>query len=227
MGLLTTTFGTSAVLVCVTGVSVAGPTRSHTVEGVARDAVGRAIVVDASGTSWTVRGLTAWPAGISGQAVAVTGSPEPAPAPTEGARTVEGGTAGGAKAERALAQATWALRPPSGQWKVQISDGSGNATTVEATVDGVRWRYAPVVAERSSSGVYSGGEPAAGSARPAAVQALWAAVGQARAALAEQGAARSMGTVLVRLEGSGGEAVIILSPGHAAEALLSALTGLR
>ncbi len=49
--------------------------------------------------------------------------------------------------------------PPALPWTVNYADGSANAYRLEATAGGVRFVYEPVTPERSSTGMYSGGDP--------------------------------------------------------------------
>jgi hypothetical protein len=48
---------------------------------------------------------------------------------------------------------------PAPPWSLVYADGSANLFRFEATADGVRFVYEPMTPERSSSGMYSGGDP--------------------------------------------------------------------
>jgi hypothetical protein len=47
-------------------------------------------------------------------------------------------------------------------WEVRYSDGSGNRTSIWSDPAGAGWAYDPVQPIESSSGTYSGGDPATG-----------------------------------------------------------------
>jgi hypothetical protein len=48
---------------------------------------------------------------------------------------------------------------PAAPWSLVYADGAANVYGFDATPDGVVFAYEPMTPERSSSGVYSGGEP--------------------------------------------------------------------
>jgi len=175
--------------------------------GVAQDAKGGAVVV-VGGAVIYLEGVGAWPDGAVGAAVRVQGArvlrrqlPE-ATVGDDGA--VSQGAAPGSEQEVVLAPETELLgfAPP---WSLRYDDGSHNVLDVaRATVDApVTWSYAPMTPARSSSGVYSGGDPAEGALPAAAGFALWGLV-QAAEKVASDGGARPMGTGELRVT-EGGE----------------------
>jgi len=87
----------------------------------------------------------------------------------------------------------------SAPWTLHIDDGSHNLTTVKQPAEGpATWWYAPVKAAESSSGEYSGGEPAQGTVAKAQLARLWDILGHAeRSAESPAPRAREMGTLQV------------------------------
>jgi acetylornithine deacetylase/succinyl-diaminopimelate desuccinylase-like protein len=83
---------------------------------------------------------------------------------------------------------------PDTPWTLRFDGGSHDLTRIEHTGDEASWAYEPVTPEQSSSGTYSGGEPASGELPAEAIEALWAEV---RAAIDDTGShvdTRAMGT---------------------------------
>ncbi len=90
---------------------------------------------------------------------------------------------------------------PAAPWTVRVFDGSGNVwrlsrdgSALPATV-----AYEPMTPERSSSGVYSGGEPASGRLTVAQEGHLWQHVARVQGDTAHHITARRMGTVAVEV----------------------------
>ena len=108
---------------------------------------------------------------------------------------------------------------PVAPWRVVVADGSNNVTRVESTGAAVGWVYEPMTPERSSSGVYSGGEPAAGTLDPAATEALWTAVSQALSDASGHAQARAMGTISLSVTIDGDTQAVVLTPAAGAELL--------
>jgi hypothetical protein len=96
--------------------------------------------------------------------------------------------------------------------RLVISDGSGNTWNLSQAESGFAWRYAPTTPERSSSGVYSGGEPATGEA--SSEQSVWVAT-EVERLMTETGEhldARMMNRVQIeRTPKDGDEKVVIVT----------------
>ena len=90
---------------------------------------------------------------------------------------------------------------PSPPWSVRYHDGSGNTFQFEPTETGERARfsYSPVTPERSSSGLYSGGDPASGTLDVERVRGLWKRLLQLEAETALHVEERGKGTGLFRI----------------------------
>lgn len=99
---------------------------------------------------------------------------------------------------------------PRGIWQVSFSDGSNNATAVSGRGEVATFTYRPMTPQRSSSGVYSGGEPRSGAVSRDEVARLWALVGRAEADRACRVAQRTMGSGLLRVTRDGAEEQRIL-----------------
>jgi len=202
-----------------------------TLEGVARNSKASAVLLAGDGRVIHIAGRSSWPTGVEGRAVRVDGRlvqaarlPRARPAP-DGALVQ--GVAPDSAPEWWLDNALWSLvdgGPETAPWTLRVSDGSGNTTTasMEVGAPSARWRYAPVTPETSSSGSYSGGEPAAGDLSDAQVRELWSLVHALEAATDYHVEARAMGTTQVTVESPVGTRSFVLAPGSAAdlEALL-------
>ena len=81
-------------------------------------------------------------------------------------------------------------------WQVTYADGSGNHYTFSCASpdESAHFTYAPVTPERSSSGIYSGGQPAAGQLTGAQTQTLWNHLRRLHADTGHHAAHRAMGT---------------------------------
>ncbi len=203
-----------------------------TVEGEAQDARAGAVVITDDGATWFVAGLESWPSGVRGQRVTVVGRPSQArtfPEATvapDGSRTA--GVAPGSAPDDLLLDATWAfsaLGCPPAPWRLQIADGSGNVTALwQDRPDGpVQWSRDPVQPHQSSSGIYSGGEPAAGEWPQTDADALWERLRALEADPASQADAREKGTVAVTLLSVAGQRELLVAHGAQAEGLVATL----
>lgn len=193
----------TALLTFVVGAAWASPAQTLTVDGTARDAKGRAMLVADTGEVWTVLGLDAWPAGVSGQQVAVTGVPGSALVLPEATQGPDGawsqGVAPGSRADKVLEQWNWVRRPPAGAWTVRVTDGD-TAAVVLKPVEGVP------------------DEP---------VAALWEAIGHAQADHDGWARQRSAHTLELVLGGTAGDAGMLLAPGPRADVVRIAIGGLQ
>ncbi len=93
-----------------------------------------------------------------------------------------------------------------------MADGSNNVTRVQRGPDepDARWSYDPMTPERSSSGTYSGGDPAEGVLDDAAVTDLWVAVDAALSDESGHAEARAMGTVSLTVTRGGDTQTVVL-----------------
>lgn len=186
---------------------------ARTVEGVARDAKGRALLEADDGELWTVRGVDAWPAGLSGQRVAVRGVPGVAQVLPAARRDADGGwsqgVAPGGAPDRVLGDAAWTRLPPlAGPWSVVVRSGDD------------AWRVG-----RDGAGMaFTGPGGVGGVVEPLGAARLFAAVGRAQAAAGAT--ARTAETLEIQTAGAAGEAGALLPPGAAADAVRAALLGL-
>ena len=94
---------------------------------------------------------------------------------------------------------------PSPPWTLVYADGSANVYRFEATDAGVRFVYEPMTQERSSSGMYSGGDPvdvqlALDDPR---IAPLWPQVRALEADTAHHATERSKGDGAVTITGDG------------------------
>lgn len=106
-----------------------------------------------------------------------------------------------------------------GPWTVAFADGSGNVTRVARRPDDavITWEYHPVRPEHSSSGVYSGGEPAAGELAPERALALWKRLRALEADPAVRAERRELGTGRLTISTGDGVTELLLLSGPAAE----------
>jgi hypothetical protein len=104
---------------------------------------------------------------------------------------------------------------PDPPWSVSYHDGSGNAFQLEqkSKSESASYAYSPVTPERSSSGMYSGGEPAPGALDGEAVARLWKRVRELEAATALHTEERGKGTGAFHLVTPAGERSFIVSMG--------------
>jgi hypothetical protein len=58
-------------------------------------------------------------------------------------------------------------------WHIEYADGSANVYRFREDTDGVQFEYDPMTRERSSTGMYSGGDPRAGRLDETKVASLW------------------------------------------------------
>ena len=183
-------------------------------EGVARNAKAGAVLVGTDQVVRYVRGLDEWPDLLDGQPVIVLGQEQKAQHVPVAQRDESGAwTAGksGTSLDEVICDASWLPAPP---WTVDFSDGSGNAHRIaaEGSSSGpvASWTFDPVRPEESSSGIYSGGEPARGAASLLDAACMWLvllSVIESGDMHAEQ---RNMGTGLLRITTSAGERKLII-----------------
>jgi hypothetical protein len=65
------------------------------------------------------------------------------------------------------------MAAPRSRWTITYLDGSANRYTFTGAGDSATFEYDPVTPERSSTGMYSGGDPRSGRLDRAQVSALW------------------------------------------------------
>ncbi|HJN76087.1 MAG TPA: hypothetical protein QGF58_19300 [Myxococcota bacterium] len=152
-----------------------GEPAAEVVEGVAGDAKGGAILITEDGRVLYLVGLDSWPSWALGHPVTATGTVSEQDYLPKATQDKDGawtqGTTGGK--DTVLQSTGWYMHAPPAPWSVSYSDGSGNASRLWADEEGVGWSYDPVQPAQSSSGTYSGGEPAAGSLEPEQAGQLW------------------------------------------------------
>jgi hypothetical protein len=104
---------------------------------------------------------------------------------------------------------------PDPPWQVGYHDGSGNAFRVEqkSSAESASYEYSPVTARESSSGMYSGGEPAAGSLSVEQVALLWKRLRELEADTALHTEERGKGTGAFHLVTRSGERSFIVTRG--------------
>lgn len=201
--------------------ALAGEAAVTQLTGVARDGKGGALLVVDDGRALYVSGMPAWPDGVVGLRVRAEGRvaseryvPEARVDP-DGA--ISQGTAPGSAPDDVLHASAWSLEGAGvgiepGPWRVSIADGSGNHTQVwrEPAATEIRWSYAPVTPERSSSGTYSGGEPGAGVVTEDQALALWAEVRRLQGDASARSEHREKGTGALTVATVTGEAKLIV-----------------
>ncbi len=213
-------------------------THAATFVGEAQDAKAGAMLLTESGAHY-VQGLDAWPEGVLGQQVVLEGEltqqqfVAEATQDADGAWT-QGKTGGGADsvlvAERWETLASKAAREHGvvepGPWSLRYADGSGNSTRLWSDGEVLQWTYDPVRPEESSSGIYSGGEPARGKGEPQDANTVWMLVRTLEADGSLHTDARAKGTVMVTVSTPSGERSFLTQSGDhlvAFEAALSTL----
>ena len=191
------------VLALVVAGAWASPSQTVTVAGTAQDAKGRAVLVADTGAVWTVRGLDAWPDGISGQPVSVTGIPGAGVVLPEATQGPDGawsqGVAPGSAPDKVLDGWKWVRRPPAGAWTVRVTDGDAAWVVLKPT-EGMKSE---------------------------AIAALWEAIGHAQADRDEWAAQKDSHTLELVLGGTAGEAGVLLSGGPRADVVRIAIVGLE
>jgi len=97
-------------------------------------------------------------------------------------------------------------------WQLTWADGSGNRTRLWQDSPGapVRWTYIPITPAESSSGLYSGGEPAEGVVDAEPLAALLAELLRLEADPDGRAPSRMKGTGLFVLEENGAERAFIV-----------------
>ena len=104
---------------------------------------------------------------------------------------------------------------PAAPWSVSYHDGSGNGFHFEQSSAGgdTRYNYSPVTPERSSTGIYSGGEPAAGTLDRERTAELWGRVRQLEMQTSLHTDSRDKGTGSFALVTRAGKRSFILQRG--------------
>jgi hypothetical protein len=109
---------------------------------------------------------------------------------------------------------------PDGPWKLVVADGSGNSYVIAVDGGVGTLDYSPVTTLESSSGTYSGGEPASCSLGPAEVRTIWSMALAVEQSTAQHVAQRRMGTIAQRREAGGGVTEVIVD-GSVGESLVA------
>lgn len=210
-----------------------GEGSAEVVEGTAQDAKAGPVLVTAAGEVLYVLGLEAWPEGAAGRAVRVRGTRAEADHVPKATQAADGswsqGTTGSGL-DAVLHAADWSFVPVEGTepapWRVVFADLAGNQTTLVRLggSDVVSWSYEPIQPLYSSSGTYSGGEPAKGEVPAAALAPWWDRLRPAISAGRPLGEGRSKGTGLVMVHSPAGEQNVVIQ-GSDAEGLDAALVG--
>ncbi|HEY5928197.1 MAG TPA: hypothetical protein VIV11_41200 [Kofleriaceae bacterium] len=119
-----------------------------------------------------------------------------------------------------------AMALPSGAWSLQYADGSANAYSINGDGDAATFEYDPVTPERSSTGMYSGGDPRKGPLDAARVVELWTQVRALEANAGLHTTERAKGTGAFSIMEAGATRSFIIERGPellAFDALLAAL----
>ncbi len=105
---------------------------------------------------------------------------------------------------------------PDGPWRVSYADGNGNGFEFEQTSTdaSTRFSYSPITPERSSSGTYSGGEPAAGTLDLEQTTQLWQHLLRLEADASLRSESRDKGTGAFVLVTPSGERAFIVVRGE-------------
>jgi hypothetical protein len=210
-----------------------------TFTGEAQDAKAGAMLVTESGAHY-VQGLDAWPEGIVGQQVVLQGELTQQDYVAEATQDADGawtqGKTGGGP-DSVLVMTSWetltskAAREHGvvepGPWSLRYADGSGNSTRVWSDGELLQWSYDPVRPEQSSSGTYSGGEPAQGKGEPQDANLVWTLLRSLEADGSLHTDARAMGTGMVTISTPSGERSFLLQGGEHLVAFEAALDTLR
>ncbi len=83
---------------------------------------------------------------------------------------------------------------PASPWSLTYADGSGNVTRLWQDGEGAHFEYTPVTPEMSSSGTYSGGDPASGALEDVQAEEAWRRVRELQALTSAHVEARIMGS---------------------------------
>lgn len=116
---------------------------------------------------------------------------------------------------------------PETPWSVSYHDGSGNAFQFERAEESASYTYSPVTPERSSTGMYSGGNPAAGPLGEEQVAELWKRLLELEAATAAHTEERGKGTGAFRIVTPVGERSFIVERGDLLKAFDEFLAALK
>ena len=100
---------------------------------------------------------------------------------------------------------------PKPPWTLAFHDGAANGYRFSHPKDGAAtFAYDPVTPERSSTGTYSGGEPASGDLSDGDASELWSRVAGLEAATSLHGENRNKGTGAFRIESAAGTRSFII-----------------
>lgn len=110
---------------------------------------------------------------------------------------------------------------------LQFGDGSGNHYLITSSPEGTTLVYSPVTPENSSSGTYSGGEPANVTLDAENSAALWSKVQELQTNKAIHAAARGMGTGAFTIAGSENSDRFIVKMGPELSAFVGFLEDLK
>lgn len=212
---------------------------ADTFTGEAQNAKAGAMLLTESGAHY-VKGLEEWPEGIRGEQVIVVGElieEHHAPLATQdedGAWT-QGKTTEAKDSvivpERWETLASKAAREHGtfepGPWSIRYSDGSGNSTRLWSDGETLRWSYDPVRPEQSSSGIYSGGEPAQGEGELVESNLVWTLLRTLEANGELHTDARAKGTGMVTIASPSGERSFLIQRSEELKTFEAALNTLR
>ena len=199
---------------------------SDTITGTARNAKAGAICMTANGNVHYVGGLREWPDMLDSQPVIVLGRSQAEQYLPVASQDADGAWSQG-KTSSALDAVVRGLFLPAPPWRIVHADGSANVTRVSMAPDNaIDFTYEPVLRENSSSGDYSGGEPASGKANLAAAAVVWKALYDVLDANKSHTEARAMGTGQFTITSSAGERSLIVRPSPHLNAFQDALTAL-
>jgi hypothetical protein len=114
-------------------------------------------------------------------------------------------------------------------WQLRYFDGSGNSYSFrrEAGSSAATFDYKPVTAKQSSSGVYSGGDPASGTLTPEQETELLKRVASLETDTQSHTTARTMGSGSFRHETDGNESAFVVNNGQALRDFNAFLGNLR
>lgn len=114
-------------------------------------------------------------------------------------------------------------------WRLTYHDGSGNGFHFWHDADGgeARFAYKPIMAEMSSSGFYSGGEPRQGVLQNQQAQTLWDEARRLEADTAAHTTARVMGSGAFRLTTPEGTRTFMVKNGPSLRAFNTLLAPFR
>ena len=118
---------------------------------------------------------------------------------------------------------------PNAPWLVTYSDGSANGYRFwrDSEAEAAHFEYSPVQPGKSSTGMYSGGEPANGVLNPKQVEEVWQRIVRLEADTKLHAAERMKGTGAFGLKASSGNRNFIIKDGPALVAWNQFLSAFR